>query len=629
VDSYFAGTYDVIVVGAGHAGCEAALAAAKKGLRTLICTLHMDSVAFMPCNPSIGGTGKGQLVREVDALGGQMAKSIDEVYLQSKMLNTSKGPAVHSLRAQADKKAYSAAMKHLLEKTPGLELKEHEVTALFVADGKVGGVYTKTGGFYEARAVVVATGTYLQSRVVIGEAAYASGPAGLPGAAFLSSSLSGLGFSLQRLKTGTPARANRRSVDFSVLTPQYGDSAPEPFSYSTKAMALRNEPCFLAYTNEATHEAIRKNLHRSPLFSGFIEGVGPRYCPSIEDKVVRFPDRSRHQFFVEPEGLSTEEVYLQGLSSSLPVDVQESFLRTIVGFEHIEVMKPAYAIEYDAIDPTQLAATLESKAVSGLFFAGQINGTSGYEEAAAQGIVGINAAEYCLGNEMLTLSRHESYIGTLIDDIVTKGAKEPYRIMTSRVELRLLIRQDNADLRLTAHAHRHGMVDDARFTAVEEKARMIEAEKERLRSVHASPGEESDRVLERAATSPIKAAQSLYSLLKRPGVSYEGLSDLDPNRPALDAQVAKEAEIEAKYEDYIAKQLHQKSQAEAAESRTIPAGFEYGEVHNLRNEAREKLSKIRPASLGQASRISGVSPADIQMLYIALKKNEEERSHQR
>jgi tRNA uridine 5-carboxymethylaminomethyl modification enzyme len=621
--AFVAGECDVLVIGAGHAGCEAALAAARKGMQVILATMHLDSIALMPCNPSIGGTGKGHLVREIDALGGEMAKNIDATCIQSKMLNTSKGPAVHSLRAQADKAAYHARMKGVLEKTKGLFLKQQEIAQICVEEGKCVGALTKTGAMFRAKAVVVASGTYMRSRVIIGEAAYDSGPGGLSNSKFLSEDLARKGFTLQRLKTGTPARANRRSVDFGKLEEQRGDFPPTPFSFSTEGLAGANEPCYLAYTNEETHRVIRSNLDRSPLFSGAIEGVGPRYCPSIEDKVVRFADRQRHQFFVEPEGLGTEEVYLQGLSSSLPEDVQEAFLRTIRGFENIEIMRPAYAIEYDALDPTELKPTLESKRVRNLFCAGQINGTSGYEEAASQGVVaGINAAECAAEREQLVIGRENGYIGVLIDDIVTKGAKEPYRIMTSRVELRLLNRQDNADLRMSPIGYRHGLVREEAYQKVEAKKKAVEAEKLRLKNTHVSPSAHAALFLEKMGSSPLKGPCSLYALLKRPELSYADLAELDPGRPCLPPGVAEQAFIQIRYEDYIAKEQKQKEEFLRSEARKIPEGFDYEAVPSLRLEAREKLSRVRPESVGRASRISGVSPSDVQALLISLKKME-------
>jgi tRNA uridine 5-carboxymethylaminomethyl modification enzyme len=619
--SFIQDNYDVIVIGAGHSGCEAALASARKNKKTLLLTLHFDSIAYMPCNPSVGGTGKGHLVREVDALGGEMGKNIDKTYLQSKMLNTSKGPAVHSLRAQADKVSYHIQMKKVLEDTPNLEIKQHEVTELIIESALICGVKTKTGVIFEAKAVVIASGTYLRSRVILGDVAYNSGPAGLANASLLSGNLITHGVRLQRFKTGTPARAHRRSIDFSVLTPQYGDDPPTPFSFGNEVIDYRNEPCYLTYTNEETHRIIRENLHRSPLYTGMIEGIGPRYCPSIEDKVVRFADKERHQLFVEPEGSSTSEMYLQGLSSSLPEDVQIAFLRTIKGFEHIEVMKSAYAIEYDCIDPTQLKPTLEMREISGLFMAGQINGTSGYEEAAAQGIVaGINACEYIDRSEPLILDRASSYIGVLIDDIVTKGTSEPYRIMTSRVEFRLLLRQDNADIRLTPLGYKHGLISEAQYQTVLQKVSDIAAETKRLKALRIEPDDNVNKVLEEVQTTPISSNYSLYELLKRPQLSYSDTRSLDKGRPNLNLATINQLEMQIKYEDYIIKQEKQADMFRKNENKTIPADFDYMSLKNLRLEARSKLSELRPENIGRASRISGVSPADINTLLIELRR---------
>ena len=621
--TYMAGDYDVIVVGAGHAGCEAALASARKQKKTLLLTLHLDALAMMPCNPSIGGTGKGHLVREIDALGGEMGKNIDKTYLQNKMLNTAKGAAVHSLRAQADKEAYHNEMKKVIENTPLLDLKQQQAVRLLVEEGAVQGVEVLTGGIYWAKAVVLASGTYLKGKIIVGDTSYSSGPGGILSAEYLSEDLKRLGFHLLRLKTGTPARVNKRSIDFSRLTPQYGDTPPTPFSFENETMKERNEPCYLAYTNEKTHQVIRDNLHRSPLFSGQIEGIGPRYCPSIEDKVVRFADKERHQLFVEPEGENTGEMYLQGMSSSLPEDVQLAFLKTIDGFEDIEIMRCAYAIEYDALEPTQLSLSLQTKLVRGLFTAGQINGTSGYEEAAAQGLVaGINAAQYVDGGPPLILDRASSYIGVLIDDIVTKGTKEPYRIMTSRVEYRLLLRQDNADLRLTPLGYRFGLISEERYQRLIRKEELINKEKQRLRETRVSPSPALNEYLEGKNTSPLSGGIALYELLKRPQLDYAGLAQFDPARPKLPPGVCAQVEIQVKYENYIAKQMAQVEKFKQMEAKTIPSEFDYENVKNLRLEARQKLSAQRPENLGQASRISGVSPADVNVLLVELMKKQ-------
>lgn len=623
-NDYDAGTYDVIVIGAGHAGCEAALAAARKHKKTLLLTMHLDALAMMPCNPSIGGTGKGHLVREIDALGGEMGKVIDKTFLQNKMLNTAKGAAVHSLRAQADKAAYHDEMKRVIERTPNLDLKQHEVVKLVVENGVVKGVVTKTGAHFSAGAVVIASGTYLKGRIVIGEASYDSGPGGLTAAAYLSDNLKELGFEIIRLKTGTPARVNKRSIDYSKLQAEYGDDSPAPFSFENFGKQLNNinYPCYLTYTNQKTHDVIKANLHRSPLFSGDIKGVGPRYCPSIEDKVVRFADKERHQLFVEPEGLSTDEVYLQGMSSSLPEDVQLAFLKTIEGFENIEIMRSAYAIEYDAISPTQLNLSLETKLVRGLFTAGQINGTSGYEEAAAQGIVaGINAANYTEGKDCLILDRASGYIGVLIDDIVTKGTKEPYRIMTSRVEYRLLLRQDNADVRLMPLGHLHGLIDEGRYQKLLEKKASVGAEYERLKCTKICAGGVINDILKKNNTSEITCGMSLYELMKRPEITYAMLAPVDGGRKALPPDVIEQVEITIKYEDYIQKQIAQVEKFKKTESKIIPENFDYACVKNLRIEARQKLTAQRPANIGQASRISGVSPSDVNALLVEIRKH--------
>ena len=618
--------YDVVVVGAGHAGCEAAFASARRGKKTLLLTLHLDGLAMLPCNPSIGGTGKGHLVREVDALGGEMGKVIDKTYIQNKMLNTAKGPAVHSLRAQADKEEYRREMKRRIERCENLFLKQHQVVEVLVEDGKVCGVKTLTGVTFHSKAVIICSGTYLRGKIIIGESSYEGGPGGVTAANYLSGNLKELGFDILRLKTGTPARVNRRSVDFDKLLVQYGDSKEKMqyFSFENEdneELEYRNDPCYLGYTNEGTHDVIRANLHRSPIYggSGMIEGVGPRYCPSFEDKVVRFADKERHQFFVEPEGRGTDELYIQGMSSSLPEDVQLKFMRSIKGFENVEIMRSAYAIEYDAIDPTQIDLSLQTKLVKGLFTAGQTNGTSGYEEAAAQGLIaGVNAANYIDEKPYLILTRDESYIGVLIDDIVTKGTLEPYRIMTSRVEYRLLLRQDNADIRLSRHAYEHGLISKERYDRVLNKIEQIENEKERLKQVKVSKSDVIDEILVSKGTTPMSYSQSLYELIKRPQVTYEDLASVDEERPRLSESVKTQVEIQIKYEDYIAKQIQQVQRFKNMENRAIPENINYDEIKNLRLEAIQKLNKVQPKNLGQASRISGVSPADINVLMVEM-----------
>lgn len=616
-----AGYYDVVVIGAGHAGCEAALASARKGKKTLLLTLHLDSLALMPCNPSIGGTGKGHLVREIDALGGEMGKAIDRTYLQIKTLNSSKGAAVQSLRAQADKRRYHEYMKSVIEHQENLYLKQNEAIGLIVENGVLTGVEVETGGIYRCKAAVIASGTYLKGKVIIGESTRECGPNGLIASGPLSGCLKELGFEILRLKTGTPARVNKRSIDFSKLSVQYGDEGGSPFSFDDEECIYKNVPCYLGYTNERTHEVIKANLHRSPLYSGVIEGTGPRYCPSIEDKVVRFADKQRHQLFVEPEGESTDEVYIQGMSSSLPEDVQLEFMRTIEGFENCEIMRPAYAIEYDAIEPTQIEASLETKLVKGLFTAGQINGTSGYEEAAAQGIVaGINAAQYVDGGKYLVLGRADAYIGVLIDDIVTKGTSEPYRIMTSRVEYRLLLRQDNADMRLTPLGYEFGLIDEERYQKFIQKQNMINEEMTRLRNTKIKAGEEFDNFAQKHGIDTIKASVSLYDLMKRPQFDYDMSEELDKDRPPLLGDIKFQVHTQIKYENYIQKQQQQIERFLKLENKLIPDDFDYENTANLRLEARQKLTKLRPKNIGQASRISGVSPSDINVLLIEITK---------
>jgi len=620
---YQAGCYDVAIIGAGHAGIEAALAASRLGAKTILFTISLDGIANMPCNPSIGGTAKGHLVREIDALGGQMGIAADATYLQSRMLNQGKGPAVHSLRVQSDRVKYHIYMKHILEQTPNLTIKQAEVVEIRAdSSGHVSEVVTRLEAVYKVKTVIVATGTYLKGRIYVGEVSYESGPDSMQAATKLSDSLRNLGITLRRFKTGTPARAKKSTIDFSKLEVQEGDSEIVPFSFMTDGEMKNQVVCHIAYTNEETHKVIRANLDRSPMYSGKIEGIGPRYCPSIEDKVVRFSEKPRHQAFVEPMGMDTEEMYLQGLSSSLPLDVQEAMYRTIKGFEHIEIMRNAYAIEYDCCDPLELKPSLEFKAVPGLYGAGQFNGTSGYEEAAAQGLVaGINAARQTQGKEPVLFPRSGSYIGTLIDDLVTKGCSDPYRMMTSRSEYRLILRQDNADLRLTPIGREIGLVDDKRWNRFCEKKQAVEQEIQRLERVTIPFSEELNRVLVSRETSPVTTGIKAAELLRRPQIGYQDIHPFDTTAPELPKAVWEQAEIEIKYAGYIKKQLAQVEQMKKLESRLLPENINYKEISGLRLEAQEKLNRVKPLNLGQASRISGVSPADISVLLIWMEQH--------
>ncbi|WP_368234360.1 tRNA uridine-5-carboxymethylaminomethyl(34) synthesis enzyme MnmG [Anaerotruncus rubiinfantis] len=621
--TYQAENYDVAVIGAGHAGIEAALAAARLGASTILFTISLDAIGNLPCNPSIGGTAKGHLVREIDALGGEMGKAADATFIQSRMLNRGKGPAVHSLRVQADRKSYHRYMKQILENQDLLDLKQAEIVEIRTENGRVSGVVTELGAIYGAKTVILATGTYLHGKIYVGEYTAESGPDGMHPARGLSDSLRLLGIPLRRFKTGTPARVDRRSIDFSKMEVQPGDEPITPFSFETDPAGLKNQSvCYMTYTNEKTHQVIRENLGRSPLYGGKIEGIGPRYCPSIEDKVVRFSDKPRHQLFIEPMGLDTNEMYLQGMSSSLPEEVQIKFYRTIEGFENLRVMRNAYAIEYDCVDPTCLTASLEFKSVKGLFGAGQFNGTSGYEEAAAQGLIaGVNAARQVQGKEPVVLDRASSYIGTLIDDLVIKGCNDPYRMMTSRSEYRLLLRQDNADARLTPLGYEIGLISETRYQRFLNKQRMIKTELARLEKTVVPPSEELNGLLVSRETAPLTTGSKLADLIRRPQLSYAELAPFDPQRPNLPAEVREQAEIVIKYEGYIKKQMAQIAQMRKLESRLLPPKLDYAAIGGLRLEAVEKLTKMRPANIGQASRISGVSPADISVLLIWLGQN--------
>jgi len=621
---YYYESYDVAVIGAGHAGCEAALACARLGMNTILFTVSMDSIALMPCNPNIGGTSKGHLVREIDALGGEMGKNIDRTYIQSKMLNVSKGPAVHSLRAQADKQSYSQSMRKIVENQPNLSVKQAEICEILVENSEVTGVRTYSNAVYPCKAAIICTGTYLKARCIYGDVSHYTGPNGLPAANHLTDCLKNLGIEIYRFKTGTPARIDKRSIDFSKMEEQFGDEKVVPFSFETDRASLNKEQvsCWLTYTNTTTHDIIRSNIDRSPLYSGAIEGTGPRYCPSIEDKVMKFPDKERHQVFIEPEGTYTNEMYISGMSSSLPEDVQFAMYRSVPGLENARIVRNAYAIEYDCINPMQLKQSLEFKKISGLFSAGQMNGSSGYEEAAAQGIMaGINATRKLTGKEPIVLDRSQAYIGVLIDDLVTKETHEPYRMMTSRAEYRLLLRQDNADLRLTKIGYEVGLISEERYNRLIEKERLIFEESERLKNKMVGGNTKVQEFLAAHESTPLKTAVSMADLLMRPELNYEILAEIDSERAELPEDVREQVEIELKYSGYIERQQRQVEQFKKTESRRIPEDLNYDDVPSLRIEARQKLKKIRPENIGQASRISGVSPADISVLLVYLKQN--------